>query len=288
MACRRTGLDPTGARLIHHYVNAVFVLPRPRAVARLATGESGSARAHTSVAVTRALTAAGFPATAPLDVPQPIRAAAHTVVTFWRYYPQPPRPAVSAAQLARLLRQLHLLPDLGIDLPTWTPLRSLESLLHDEQAAHLVDAADRDWLLRRITSLRAELDALHYPLGHGLIHGDAWAGNLLVDGHGHDVVLGDWDSVCHGPREVDLIPTWHATIRYGRPGSWARQFAETYGHDLGRSESFHPLRQMRDLVQLTGPLRRGHADPVMAAAFRQRLSSVKAGDTAGSWRALYG
>lgn len=285
IACRRAGLDPAGARLIHHYANAVFLLPRPRVVARLGSGET---RARTSVAVTRALAAAGFPATAPLELAQPIRVAPHTVVTFWRYYPQPPRPAFTAAQLARLLHQLHQLPDLGIDLPTWTPLRSLESALRDEQADQLISAADRDWLLRRVTSLRAELATLHYPLGCGLIHGDAWAGNLLADGPRHDVVLGDWDSVCHGPREVDLVPTWHATIRYGRPRSWAREFAETYGHDLARWDGFDQLCRMRDLVQLTGPLRRGHTDPAIATALRQRLTSIKAGDTSSAWRTLHG
>ena len=52
------------------------------------------------------------------------------------------------------------------------------------------------------------------PLPAGMIHGDAWRGNLLRDGH--RVVLADWDEVSTGPREIDLVPTLQGT-RFGLP-----------------------------------------------------------------------
>jgi hypothetical protein len=43
---------------------------------------------------------------------------------------------------------------------------------------------------------------------------------------------------------------------------------------------------MRDLVQLTGPLRRAGDRPEFAAALRQRLGGIRRGDTEAVWRAL--
>lgn len=59
-----------------------------------------------------------------------------------------------------------------------------------------------------------------------MIHGDAWAGNLLSAPETSPIgaVLGDWDWVSAGPREVDLIPTWHAAARYGKGASWVSDF----------------------------------------------------------------
>jgi hypothetical protein len=54
------------------------------------------------------------------------------------------------------------------------------------------------------------------------------------------------DSVSNGPREVDLIPTWHAAARYGRDETWIQAFVAEYGYDLrdwGRIR--HPAQDAR-------------------------------------------
>nr|WP_280218565.1 phosphotransferase [Nocardia neocaledoniensis] len=112
---------------------------------------------------------------------------------------------------------------------------------------------------------RIEFTAATWPLGHGLIHGDAWAGNLLWDTTRPphtQALLGDWDWAGIGPRKVDLIPTWHAAIRYGRDQAWVNDFIDTYRYDLtDYPDGYHLLRRMRDLVQLSGPLRRSSTSP---------------------------
>jgi hypothetical protein len=99
-------------------------------------------------------------------------------------------------------------------------------------------------------------------------------------------VLGDWDWVSTGPREIDLIPTWHAAARYGKAASWTGDFVSRYGYDLGRWEGYSVLMAMRDLVQLTGPIRRARDSEPHRRALRQRLDSLRCGDTTSVWTAL--
>jgi hypothetical protein len=237
-ACTAGDLDSTGIQLLHHYSNAVVLVPAEGAVARVAAGRHDVAQIRHSQQVTRWLVEQhGFPATCPLPGTDVIEVEPSTTVSFWVYYPQPASPPpLTSAHLGCLLTQLHTIPTPPGELPRWVPLVSLDHALHDDTAVTVLDDADRDWLLRRVSEIRNELAAVDWVLGHGLIHGDAWAGNPLrtpAAAHSPDgVVLGDWDRVAHGPREVDLIPTWHAAHRYGKGASWTRDFVHRYGHDL--------------------------------------------------------
>lgn len=287
-ACAERRLSPDGAQLIHRYSNAVYLLSADQAVARVTTGSSCQAeRSHqvTGWLVEHRRVAA----TAPLFSTPPVAVNSSTVVSFWAYYPQPAEKASpTSAHLASVLRGLHAVDDVPFELETWQPLASLSAALRDPAAASNLADNDRAWLLDRVENVRNQVLALGSPLGYGVIHGDAWAGNLLWHtAAGPDaVVIGDWDWVSYGPREVDLIPTWHAAIRYGRGEQWARNFADVYGYDLASWDGFSTLFAMRDLVQLTGPLRRAGDRPEFAAALRERMEGIRTGDTSGVWQAL--
>jgi len=290
-ACRLAGLDQRDAHLIHHYANAVFLLPAENAVARVVRSTQRSGSAQVAVEVTRWATGNhGFPATRPLrDLPA-VPVADDVVVTFWAYYPQPAAAAaVTSADLAVLIRRLHDLPAPPVDLPLWRPLMSLEATVRRAPTSSWFSGEDRELVLERIDQVRAGLAALEWPLGQGLIHGDAWAGNLLLDST-HDparVLLGDWDGVAYGPREIDLAPTWHAASRYGRGQEWVDRFVEIYGYDLAGWAGNEWLMRMRDLMQLTGPLRRASPGNAFEAALRQRLDGIRSGRPA-VWRPLTG
>jgi hypothetical protein len=278
-ACDQAGLDPRGAQLIHHYANAVYLLPVENVVGRIMFGPQSAQKAALSVAVTRWLvTEHHFPATAPIPKFEPVAVESSTTATFWTYYPQPqPSGKPTSAHLGPLIRKLHELPYPPTTLPDWVPLRSLEHTVRSPTALAAITAADRDWLLRHIDETRRDLEALEWPLGWGFIHGDAWAGNLLWHhAAGPDAtVLGDWDSVCRGPREIDLIPSFHAARRYGRGPQWAQAFADAYGYDLSTWPGFATLFAMRDLIQLSAPLRRAPDEPALARALHQRLEGIK-------------
>jgi aminoglycoside phosphotransferase (APT) family kinase protein len=173
-ASAAVGLDAAGARLIHHYSNAIYLLP------------------------------------------------AQNVVT--------------SGHLAVLLRLLHQAGTPPVSHPAWVPLASLHATVEDRLLSAALTDDERTWITDRITEVRDKIAGLDWPLGVGLIHGDAWAGNLLSCPGASPVgaVLGDWDWVSTGPREIDLIPTWHAAARYGRAPSWVSDFISQYDYDLAR------------------------------------------------------
>jgi len=284
-ACAERGLDPSGVRLIRHYSNAVIAVPAEGAVARVATGPHDQEQVWRSVRITRWLADHGYSTVVPLPDVEPVFLGPETTVSFWRYLPQPaPPPEFDSADLARLLTRLHELPAPAGDLAPWQPLTSLEDALGQDVASNVLSRAEHRWLLDRIAQVRDDLAGREWPLGEGLVHGDAWLGNLMSSQRGP--VLGDWDRVARGPREVDLVPTWHATRRYGRDRGWTDRFVAVYGHDLSRSPLYADLMDMRDLAQIPGPLRRAPWSSPHHRALRQRLGDLMAADTRSAWVAL--
>jgi len=288
-ACADLGLDARGTRLIHHYSNAIYLLPAQNAVARVTTGANAAELVGRSQAVTRWLAQTRrFPAIQPLDDTSPV-AVDGAVISFWDYYPQPPdAPPLTSAHLAAILRLLHRIEALPVTLPAWVPLRSLQATIDAGEPPAVLTGGERAWISNRISEVRDAITGLDWPLGHGLIHGDAWAGNLLhaAGAPPVSVVLGDWDWVSIGPREVDLIPTWHAATRYGKGPRWISDFTRRYGYDLATWDGYPVLMAMRDLVQLTGPIRRAHDSARHRQALRQRLDTLRAGDANATWTAL--
>jgi hypothetical protein len=289
-AAQLAGVDPAGAKLIRHYSNAIYLLPAANAVARVTRGGNALELVTRSQEVARWLVREqGFPATEPLADTSPMTVDG-AVVGFWAYYPQPGHVGSwqTSAHLAVLLRMLHDTPPPPVVLPTWIPLTSLEATAADSGLSAALTDDERTWILNRITQVREEMAGMEWPLGTGLIHGDAWTGNLLSSPGTSPagVVLGDWDWVSIGPREVDLIPTWHAVARYGKPPSWTSEFTNRYRYDLARWEGFPVLLAMRDLVQLTGPIRRAPDSEPHRLALRQRLDDLRAERTTTTWKGL--
>jgi Phosphotransferase enzyme family len=286
-ACEAAGLDATGAQLIHHYSNAVYVLPAHNAVARVTYGHDATERIALSQAVTRWLGhERRFPATKPLEDIDPVTVNS-LAVSFWAYYRQPDdAPPLTAGDLAALLRLLHQAGSPPMPLPAWVPLTSLHATVEDRLLSAALTDDERTWIMARIAEVRDKIAGLDWPLGTGLIHGDAWAGNLLhaPGARPAGAVLGDWDWVSTGPREIDLIPTWHAVARYGKPASRISDFVSRYGYDLGQWEGYPVLMDMRDLVQLTGPIRRAPDSEPHRRFMRERLDSLRRGDTMSIWK----
>jgi hypothetical protein len=271
-AARQTGLDARGARLIRLFATAVYHLPAADAVARIApvTSPDLVARLDTSVQVTRWLTGIGFPSIEPLPVEQPI-AGAGCAVTFWRYLPQV-GPEPKSADLGLLLRKLHGLGSPPVTLPAYRPLVSVRRAIASSRA---INKDERGWLGERCDQLLNAYDRLRFQLPAGMIHGDAYRGNLLRDGQ--RVVLADWDAVSTGPREVDLIPTLQAS-RFGLPDEQRDAFVDAYRADIRSWDGYPVLRDIRELSTLTALLRDGHIDVAARRELRIRLRSLDTGD----------
>jgi hypothetical protein len=276
-ASQEVGLDAEAATLLRHHVNAVYLLPRANAVARIGPMRRAT-QARTGVQAARWLRTHGFLATAPLDVRQPVHAA-DRVVTFWRYYDQTSRRLPPPRELARLLRQLHTFEPPLFPLPSYRPLGSFR----DELAAHgptVLTDEEHAFLRHRADSLIRAYDQLDSVRGHGLIHGDARLGNLLWDNDA--VVLGDWDSVSLGPRELDLVITYQGR-RYGRSDADLDDFSRIYGWDVRSWDGYATLRDLRDLHTLSAPLRLAVDRPDVAAELHHRIAGLRAGDQDQQW-----
>jgi aminoglycoside phosphotransferase (APT) family kinase protein len=267
----RAGLSTRGARLIRLFATAVYYLPAAGAVARIAPDTAGSfTRLATSVEVTRWLARVGFPAVEPLPVEQPLSGHG-CIVTFWKYLPQS-GPEPTTADLGHLVRQFHQLPTPPVPLPAYQPLTSMDRAI---QASRAISDDDRDWLGRYRKELLAAYAGLAFPLGSGVIHADAWRGNLLrAPGR---VVLADWDTVSTGPRETDLIPTLQAP-RFGLPLAERDSFVAAYGRDIRQWAGYPVLRDIRELSTLSALLRDGHGNRGACRELRTRLRSIRAGD----------
>ncbi|MDP9850203.1 aminoglycoside phosphotransferase family protein [Streptosporangium lutulentum] len=272
-SCKEAGLDTTGVTLLRDFANTVYRLEGEGVVVRLAqaTAPGKLDRLTTSVRVTRWLVEQGFPTIRPLEVKQPV-AAEGFLATFWRHEEHvgpPPDPA----QLGPLLRRLHDLPPVPFELPTHDPFGPVRRAI---DAALSLGEDDRRWLIERCERLsEIYYERMEFALPYGLIHADAHRGNMIRTRDGF--LLCDWDGVCAGPREVDLIPTLQG-IRFGLTERQRSNFSEAYGYDATRWEGYPVLRDMRELQTLTAVLRNAHRDRTARDELTHRLGSLRAGD----------
>lgn len=276
-ACARTGLNATDAVPLHQHAATLYLFEADRVVVRLNSDPDDRARAHTVVALTRWLIRQDFPSVAPADIEQPLDMDGHTV-TFWRYYPQSDRPKPTADHLGAILRQLHALPTPPVELSPYQPLKNLGDSV---TASTSLPAQDRDWLLARRTELLDQYAQLGFPLGFGFIHGDAYPGNTLWDGD--RALLGDWDEIGTGPRELDLVNT-HQGARFGRTQTERGAFNTAYGYDITAWAGFPVLREMRDLHTLGSYIRLADTRNEQAVTqLRHRIGTLKRGDVNAPW-----
>jgi len=233
------------------------------------------------VQVTRWLLGRGFPATVPLDVEQPVQVG-DCLVTFWRYYDANGRSLPPPTELGRLLRQLHSFEPPPYPLPEYEPLASFLDELRT-YGRRVLTLTEYGFLHERAEELIRAYRGLRSALGSGLIHGDARLGNLLWDGDA--VVLGDWDSVSIGPRELDLVNTYQG-IRYGRSEADLDDFTRTYGWDIRPWPGYATLRDTRDLQTLSAPLRLAVDRPEVADELHHRIGGLRAKDPGQRWRSF--
>ncbi|MFF5208334.1 phosphotransferase family protein [Streptosporangium sp. NPDC000396] len=272
-SCRQAGLDIRGFTLMRDFANTVYHLPAEGVVVRLAQATTPGKfdRLVTSVRVTRWLVEQGFPTIRPLGLKQPVVAKGF-LATFWRHEEHigpPPDPA----QLGPLLRRLHDLPPMPFELPTHDPFGAVRGAI---EASLALGENDRGWLLRRCEALaEAYYERLEFALPYGLVHGDAHRGNMIRTRDG--LLLCDWDGVCAGPREIDLIPTLQG-VRFGLTERQRSNFSEAYGYDATAWEGYPVLRDMRELQTLTAVLRNAHRDRTAHDELRHRLGSLRADD----------
>jgi hypothetical protein len=280
--CAGYGVDSAGARLLHARSNAVYLLPNADLVIRMAPAtDVRRQRAHTTILVTRWL-AEQDPAIAlsPAGGDQPVEAAG-AIATFWPYRPTPGVPPTH--EIAGLIRRLHATPVPPFPVPEHQPLVRLREALALDRArpAPVLSEPDRAWLQNRAEHLVQTYGQTEWPLGRGLVHCDVHEENV-VDSEGWKLI--DWDQVCLGPREFDLVS---ALPDHFHQSETERQALLTaYGYDLLGWKGWVLVRDIIELHSLSSYLRLAATRPDAATELKFRVESLRNDDRAARWTAV--
>ena len=276
---RRLDLDPRDAQLIKFTNNAVLRLPHAGVVLRIAGSSVIGARAIRVVRAARLFRRHGV-ATVRLWSGQesPIIVRGHEI-TVWDYVPTLRPPEVD--DLAALLLSVHAVEVPPGEFPVWDPIANIR--LRIANAAG-VRADVLDFLRTESDEVAAdllELDTAEPLLSPGLMHGDAFLGNVIVGPDGP--VLCDFDSTGWGPREWDLTPVAVGSRRFARGAELQRRLVDCYGVDITDWKGFRPLRRLRELQLVTSVLPVLGANPALRPQWRLRLDSLRRRDIEARW-----
>lgn len=269
-ACHAVGLDASGATVIRLGENAIFRLPSSVVVRVARPGQQAAAQREVSLA--RWLQSVGIAAVAVLpELAQPV-VIEDRAVTFWAELP--PHHHGSPAQVARALQQLHALPlpPPDVAIGKLDPFVRLQQRI---EMAMTVEASDREWLAERLDVLRGAWATLAPELPTCVVHGDAWAGNVIATDDGQVVFL-DLERCSVGPPEWDLTST---AVRFTTYGGIARRayddFAEVYGRDVLEWEHFELLRDIRELRMTCFVAQQAAVDARFTAEARNRVGCLQ-------------
>ncbi|MET7706967.1 aminoglycoside phosphotransferase family protein [Micromonospora sp. NPDC005413] len=266
------------AQLLRLTNNAVFALPRAGIVIRIARTHQLRDRVTKVVQLGRWFAEIDAPTIRlARDVEQPIEVG-ELVASVWQFVPPHP-PALTVEDLGTVLRKFHALGVPPFPLPIWDPVGDARRRLADADG---LSKPDRDFLADWCYRLEPEVAALIERGTRTLIHGDAYAGNLLRESSGRTVMC-DFDATCVGPWQVDLAAVAVGEARFGGTGGH-RSLATAYGFDVTADPSWIVLREARELKMIAAAVPLLATSPSVVAEFANRLRSVGQNDSAARWR----
>lgn len=278
-ACISVGLDPGGAILVRLGENAMYQLRDKSVMVRIGRSEEAARKeAH----VAQWLASYGFCAVRLADHGDQPVIAGGLPVTFWEFIDEDAQP-VTSADLGRILRQLHALPEpTSFQLPCFSPMPKVEERIRRLPEGFL-SSADVEFLRRRHREITAEFADLDFVLPPGPVHGDAHAGNLMRSTNG-TINLIDFEDFCHGPREWDVAVE---AVRYRALG-WVsesdyRSYVEEYGFDVIDWPGFRTIRAARELNMTIWLTQRLGQTTEIDAEVRQRIADLRDDQSTRRW-----
>lgn len=273
------GINEPELHLLRFGNNAVFRVDR-RYVIRVARPTTPPETTRREAEVATALAAGDVPVVrlAPLPSEQPLEANGIRA-TVWDYLPSDGLP--SYQQFGRLVRQFHdRTAALELPVPNWQPLATARQRL--DVLAEQYSPDDMLLLEEWYRRIDAELNQLQPVLPAGVIHGQAERGNALV--HDGQAVFLDFERVCRGPREWDLIDTAVSTLRFNQPRDNYQQFADAYGYDVLEWEGFPVLRRVWELRATTWLMQAATHSSERAAEAQVRIDTWRNDEPMKVWR----
>ncbi|MDT8913539.1 aminoglycoside phosphotransferase family protein [Amycolatopsis sp. PS_44_ISF1] len=276
-AGRQAGITTSGALKIRDGSNVMYRLLGD-VVARIGPEHTEEA-AGRQVAVARWLASAGINVVTPVaGLAQPTVVGTRPV-TWWERIPE--HRSATPAELGAMLRQLHnLTPPATPVLADFDPLSGVDKRV---AAATRLGEADQAWLVDRVRAVRDELAQLVAAMGRGVIHGDAWQGNIAVPDSSAPVLL-DLEHVSLGSRDWDLIPL---AVDYA---DFARLSDEDYhafvgaygGRDVIQAPHFRTFADAQELRWTAFTLAKAETDDDAAEQTRHRIACLR-GEVPRPW-----
>ncbi|MFE6647832.1 phosphotransferase enzyme family protein [Nocardioides sp. NPDC057772] len=214
---------------------------------------------------------------ADLQADQPVVVEGHPV-TFWHdlgnHRPGTPR------EVAAALKQLHSLPIPGKMVARLAPFVRLEERI---TAATWLPTDDRTWLLARLEDLQAAWTDRPRGLPDSVIHGDAWAGNVVGTPEG--VTLLDLERCTVGPPEWDLTSTACRVTSYSTLSAVDyADYCEAYGRDVTLWDGFDLFRDIRELRVTCYAAYRAQHDPALRPNAVTRVGCLRGLNGPRPWR----
>ena len=201
---RRHGVDGTRPVLLRSTNNLVVHLaPAPvvAKVGRLADEEGESALAH-ELAVGLHLARLGAPIAEPSpDLPPGVHHAGDLVMTFWRYHEERNSGDIPCGRVGAAMREVHrCLASYPGRLPDFRLRRADARDLLGPGVSSRLKERDREFLLAEHARIEAELAQASFE--RQPIHGGPHRYNWIDTGD--RALLVDLETVCLGPRELDV------------------------------------------------------------------------------------
>jgi Ser/Thr protein kinase RdoA (MazF antagonist) len=277
-ACESANLNYSEYQPMRFGENALFHLPIPGVVVRIARGLNYWDDVVNEVNVARWLKESGIPAAEIYDVAQPIETQGRPV-TFWRFIPGRAGTREDLSTLGTVLRHLHSLPrPTTFELPDENILGRVAGRI--EVAP--IPETDRRFLMRRFEELSDEVSSLAFPLAPAPTHGDAHSENLMIQDE--RPILIDFERFSWGQPEWDLAMT---ATEYLTAGWWTTEeyaaFCAAYGYDVTEWEDFHVLKAVHELKMTTWLMQNVTESTEIAREYRVRMETIQSGRRS-SWR----
>jgi hypothetical protein len=276
-ACAEVGLSSSGAEPIRLGENAIYRLPGQVVVRIGRSGQVDAAAKEVDVARWLASVELRAVETFP-GIDQPV-VIDGSPVTFWRELPE--HRHGTPREVAAVLKRLHASP-----LPTkfaLPPIAPFVRLAERIDGATTLSADDRAWLRGQLGRLKGAFDALPAGLPRSAIHGDAWAGNVVVTADGPALL--DLERFSLGPPEWDLVST---AVRLSTFGTMTAEeykaFGTAYGHDVLEWDGFDVLRDIRELRVTCYAAQRASEEPSLRSEADLRVACIRGLHGPRPWR----
>jgi aminoglycoside phosphotransferase (APT) family kinase protein len=281
VVAEQVGLSAADPQIIKFTNSAVVRLPRAGAVVRIAGSALIRHRLAVVLAAARFYAAHEVPAVRLYpDVENPVHALDH-VASVWIDGYAPDAATPGPADLAMTLKYIHAIDEPPSTIPAWDPVGSIRRRIETADGASDDDLSFLTHECNDVEAAVQNLDRTPPLLAPGLIHGDAFLGNLVPARPAP--LICDFDSTAGGPREWDLTPMAVSSLRLNQPLDRQRDFARAYGLDVTTWDGFPTLRRLRELQLVTSALPTLNANPALRPQWEHRLASLKNHDTSVRW-----